>query len=222
MTKEALTTSDVAIKQAVVEIKVLKIGNKQVTQAVFKQLLEEHIIDPDTGKLQGDAWGRVNYHANCEHLPREHVHVVWQKGDELRRAAEAIGTNRGYARWREDVRLWSYQYVITRILEGSEEPYNLTPPFSYDHPYPEYVNLYLEPYDETITVGLHDGEAKAWDNKNSWWGQMVEKKRRVPSWNSQDIFERLCNAVDARDEYGNILARSYDHLQQLDQLFIAV
>jgi hypothetical protein len=40
----------------------------------------------DDGTLNGVPWGRVNYHSDdCSHLS-DHWHVVWQLGDELRRA----------------------------------------------------------------------------------------------------------------------------------------
>jgi hypothetical protein len=86
MNKQVITTSDVAIKQVAVEIKVLKIGNKQVTLAVFRQLPERGIISLQTGELLGEAWGRVNYHVDCQDLRNHyHFHVVWQMGNELRR-----------------------------------------------------------------------------------------------------------------------------------------
>jgi hypothetical protein len=88
MTKQVITTSDVAIKQVEISIKVMKIGNRQVTQAVFKQLPEEQIIDYSTGKLRGLPWGRVNYHPDlsCKDTV-SHFHVVWQKDNILCRAA---------------------------------------------------------------------------------------------------------------------------------------
>jgi hypothetical protein len=65
-----------------VQIQVLKVGSKQMTLSVFRQLDEEPAFNEWTGKLKGSLWGRVNYtwagHDNC-------VHVVWQYGDELRR-----------------------------------------------------------------------------------------------------------------------------------------
>jgi hypothetical protein len=88
MNKQVLTTNDVTIKQVEVSIKVLKIGNKQVTLAVFRQLPEEQIIDYDTGTFLGQPWGRVNYHpdSECQKMPA-HFHVVWEKEGKLYRAA---------------------------------------------------------------------------------------------------------------------------------------
>lgn len=88
MTRQVLTTNDVAIKQVTIEVKVLKIGNRQVTQAVFKQLPYRSIIDPKTYTLRGIPWGRVNYHVECTEYSGKHLHIVWQSGNQLYRAYE--------------------------------------------------------------------------------------------------------------------------------------
>jgi hypothetical protein len=52
---------------------------------VFRQLVEERLVDP-AGHLNGQPWGTVNYHpGKCG--GGEHLHVVWETGGELRRAA---------------------------------------------------------------------------------------------------------------------------------------
>ncbi|MFD4592839.1 hypothetical protein [Streptomyces rubiginosohelvolus] len=80
-----LTTQNATITTAAVEVKTLTISGKQVTLAVFRQLKEEPLIAED-GTLNGEPWGSVNYHpAKCS-AAAEHHHVVWQRGNELRRA----------------------------------------------------------------------------------------------------------------------------------------
>jgi hypothetical protein len=79
---------DAEVKTATVEVRTLTISRRQVTLNVFRQLLEEDVIDIDTGQFRGVPWGTVNY---CP--PKEcksnghttHLHVVWQCGNELRR-----------------------------------------------------------------------------------------------------------------------------------------
>jgi hypothetical protein len=98
------------IKTAAVEIKTLTITGKQVTLAVFRQLLQEDLIGEDlasesSAPLKGIPWGIVNYHPDritdpddynpwsstgrreipCERA-NTHLHVIWQMGSELRRA----------------------------------------------------------------------------------------------------------------------------------------
>lgn len=88
-----ITTHEATVKTATVEIKSLQISGKQVTLAVFRQLKEEPIVSYATAELRGVPWGTVNYHpGTCEYLWEEteggeHLHVVWQKGNELRRSA---------------------------------------------------------------------------------------------------------------------------------------
>lgn len=92
-----LTTQNATITTAAVEVKTLTISGKQVTQSVFRQLREEGLIDHE-GTLHGIPWGYVNYCPDrkvwdstqqatvvcAEGLP--HLHVIWQKNNELRRA----------------------------------------------------------------------------------------------------------------------------------------
>lgn len=89
MNGKRITTEEATIKTAAVEIKALTIGGKQVTLAVFRQLIEEPILDHDATMLYGKPWGIVNYHSGvgCDDFRHQpHLHVVWQKGGELRRA----------------------------------------------------------------------------------------------------------------------------------------
>ncbi|WP_326826444.1 hypothetical protein [Streptosporangium sp. NBC_01756] len=94
MTK-ILTTQNAQITTAIVAVETLTISGKQVTQSVFRQLLEERLIS-SSGELRGTPWGIVNYcpDPSCKTSPREaaiygpnpaHIHVVWQKDNELRR-----------------------------------------------------------------------------------------------------------------------------------------
>lgn len=85
MTKQ-LTTQNATITTASVEIKSLTISGKQVTLAVFRQLQEEPLI-ADDGTLKGVPWGAINYHPDkCGDDRRQHWHIVWQRGQELRRS----------------------------------------------------------------------------------------------------------------------------------------
>ncbi|MBB2744659.1 UNVERIFIED_ORG: hypothetical protein FHR35_004508 [Microbispora rosea subsp. rosea] len=69
------------------EIKAMTVNGKQVTLAVFRQLYDEPLYDFYTWQAVGTPWCRVNYHPDrCDRDSIVHEHVVWQKGDELRRA----------------------------------------------------------------------------------------------------------------------------------------
>ena len=88
-------TMTIAVEQAqiltaTVEIRTMTVNGKQVTLSLFRQLKDQDLIQgTDTGfALQGHPWGVVNYHpdAACAKGGGRHLHVVWQSGDELRRA----------------------------------------------------------------------------------------------------------------------------------------
>lgn len=92
-----LTAQTATITTATVEVKTLTISGKQVTLAVFRQLIEEPLIGED-GTLKGTPWGVINHCPEKKYWDTDayklqdcatgptHLHVVWQKGDELRRS----------------------------------------------------------------------------------------------------------------------------------------
>jgi hypothetical protein len=82
-----LTVRNAEIHTATVEIRTLTVSGRQVTQAVFRQLLEEHLVSLGDGTFRGTPWGWVNYHPSkdCKESEADHMHVVWQCGEELRR-----------------------------------------------------------------------------------------------------------------------------------------
>ena len=83
-TTRPLTTREAQISTVAVEIKALRIGSKQMTQAVFRQLPHSPVIDRYTGVITGTPWGRVNYFwGDC--LP-DHLHIVWEDQGQLYRS----------------------------------------------------------------------------------------------------------------------------------------
>jgi len=101
-----INVHDASLKTATVEVKSLTISGKQVTMGVFRQLEQERLIDSETGAFNGLPWGRVNYFwPTCDGAEKDgyvsfvdgcfgdntarhgnHLHIVWQHGQELRRA----------------------------------------------------------------------------------------------------------------------------------------
>ncbi len=71
------------IHTATIDVKIMRLGKRQVTQSVFRQLEEECVFDVGL-ELRGKLWGRVNYLWNgCPAYTN--YHIVWQKENELRR-----------------------------------------------------------------------------------------------------------------------------------------
>lgn len=80
-----LTTQNATITTVAVEVRALTISGKQVTQSVFRQLEEARLVAHE-GTLNGVPWGYVNYHPDKCADGYPHRHIVWQHGQELRRA----------------------------------------------------------------------------------------------------------------------------------------
>lgn len=80
-----LTAKNAVVKTASVEVKILTISGKQVTLAVFRQIVSEEYPAqcPDP---EWPIWGWVNYHhsSTCSYST-PHRHIVWQAGTELRK-----------------------------------------------------------------------------------------------------------------------------------------
>jgi len=113
MALRAITTKEATIRTATVALKTLAISGKQVTLSVFRQLIDEDLIDPYTGKLNGVPWGTVNYFwGDCE---PDHLHVVWQKGSELRRACTYPDSSIAKL-WRSRAKILREQTLPTLIL----------------------------------------------------------------------------------------------------------
>jgi len=106
MTK-ILNAENAQIITATVTVRALTIERRQVTLSVFRQLLQEEIVDFEVMRLKGVGWGHVRY--LIESPPDKAIHLVWQKGQELRRCI----VERYYHRrtqsyenqWNEEIRL---------------------------------------------------------------------------------------------------------------------
>jgi len=80
-------TQQATISVMQIEVKALRIGAKQVTQSVFRQLPTGHIWYKN-GAANGHPWGFVNYFWKgcCSYIHHEpHTHLVWSSEDKLYR-----------------------------------------------------------------------------------------------------------------------------------------
>jgi len=137
----ALTVNDVSINTISIQIKAITVGNRQMTLSIFRQIKEESPID-DKFVLKGLLWGTVNYFP--EHDELTHYHVLWQKGEELRRGyvrrdaefdyfasdrilgcerflAEAPVIIEAERRWSEEARKQREKTLHERMLEVAKE-----------------------------------------------------------------------------------------------------
>lgn len=224
ISQNTLPIDEITVQERQVTVKVLTIGTKQITQALFKQLLNESIIDPSTGDLLGIPWGRVNYHVGCEGIHGTHFHVVWQKDQELRRAIVGMPWT-----WREGDSLMSCAYdklernfrhaanvfVDARILEGWK-PQKLD-------------DIAVKVEGESIEVWLDNDEKNYWC---TWEPTQKKSKEYLESYIARDGYDTgqsktiyqdmLIPAALTFKRFKQTWAQSCSTLWQLDQLFIAV
>lgn len=81
---KVVSVDQAKLSKVSVEIQVVRVGGRQMTLAVFRQLKREPLIDWKTLQLRGVPWGWVNYHRGCSD-DVEHLHIVWQDGNRLLR-----------------------------------------------------------------------------------------------------------------------------------------
>lgn len=76
------SSNQLVIEQLTVEVKAIKIGRKQMTMGLFRQLPQKSIIDY-TGEILGTSVCSINYFwGSCE---PNHIHLLWQQGDKIYR-----------------------------------------------------------------------------------------------------------------------------------------
>lgn len=72
------------INTATIQVKTLMVNARKLTLSVFRQIFEEDLVDQDRMIFNGVPWGMVNYYWGD--LNTSYQHIVWQKGNELRRS----------------------------------------------------------------------------------------------------------------------------------------
>jgi hypothetical protein len=75
--------NNISTEELSVTIKTIKVNNRKMTLAVFKQLPHENIINFQLLELKGQPWGRVKYYWGDQ--KSHHIHLVWSVDNELKR-----------------------------------------------------------------------------------------------------------------------------------------
>jgi hypothetical protein len=109
-----INVHEATVMTATVQVKCLTINGRKVTLALFRQLIDEPLVTEDGVTLLGVPWGKVNYHPDgCGgDEAYRHIHVVWQKGDELRRAYVERPVNRPL------FSAWAPKCLVAAVLGG--------------------------------------------------------------------------------------------------------
>lgn len=231
-----ISVYEASVRAATVEIKALVVSGKQVTLSVFRQLKSEDVIDLETIELRGLPWGTINYFwKGCsdweDQGSRErigsadaHLHVVWQSGQELRRACayeqgERLADSRPY-RLREVAEEYASVILVHRVLTGAERSLSVGD-VRFLRVGPETVRCvlpnagtfrhYMGP--NRFYESLHKPGLERWQREHPLARDCPSEEEAM--WRLEDVVEEL---HDARLRW----KARYDGLAALDQLFIAV
>lgn len=199
----ALTIHNAEITTATVQVKTLTISGKQVTLAVFRQLIEAQLVSDD-GSLAGLPWGTVNYHPGKDCYEGEHLHVVWQLGEELRRSqVRKPDWSRLY--WSDETDAFIAGWFCAN-----------------DHRKPEWVE---RTYDGTWRFELSGHTCNAAEPRKPFdggGGQLLEGFREPHVCAPPPDFTVLHAEIAAEDERRGRHRARWAELCDLPQLFIAV
>ncbi len=244
-----LFAADATIQTATVEVKVMRIGKREMTLSVFRQLQEEPIIDEQTGKLTGEPWGRVNYHPDkgCTDS-HEHEHVIWQKGNELRRARvhPCYAETSGWRSLRHDLGQEIGWHLSSCAAAGQRPSY-----LDIDTCMPSYgnaakhIDVRVDGFEVFPTVSdaamrlWHPDQARRLDPRTSHWrtdhaiddetfaAEQEEMRAKAlkhcGNWRPDDMWERQVQPIiDRLKAFRAAWQQHWDDVVALDQLFIAV
>ncbi len=79
-----------SIEDMVISIKVMKINNRKMSQAAFKQLPEKSVFDSELN-LVGEIWGHVNYFWGKQKT--NGYHIIWKIEGKLYRYIAQFSSN---------------------------------------------------------------------------------------------------------------------------------
>lgn len=232
---------EATIKTAIVEIKALTVGGKQVTQSLFRQLEEKSIVDDETLQLVGVPWGRVNYHFDGCVDGGEHLHIVWQHQNELRRSCVMKrGGDFLASNLTAQADAWRKRAVL-QIIRDQEPAYHGKPMTAAPHG-GVYIFGPLEVEYEDVVLTSGSLKTKSVSAVRRYW----QARKNLSNSRSDYEWQQVLNAVaeelgdtwwgwdiDHCIEQHNELAATaadirrrwaiaYNDLCSLDQLFIAV
>jgi hypothetical protein len=208
---KTLTVHNAEVHTATVEVKSLTISGKQVTLAVFRQLLEEHPLD-QSGNWKGTPWGFVNYLNDR----RDAVNVVWQKDTELRRGLVVAPPSRTPTLLLDDDR--AHEWLMGAYQRGfrpanERNGSNRRAMFRFDGRFPVTVCEISGPLAEAL-VGRYSIVTGDTTHEERDFGVSEERFRELHRWMRSE-----CEAHDTTEE---MFRDRWVEATALPQLFIAV
>jgi hypothetical protein len=240
-----LTALNAEVTTAAVSIDTIKIDRRQVTLAVFRQLCIEDIFDWDAMALRGVGWGWTNYLIDEHASPKRAIHIVWQRGSELRRCVvyrkiQGFGsryTSESRQRFLDSVVSESERYdgpeagkylgakcISTPLGERRPEGVDVARHF------PNYEGKsFLEPYPKGDAVAYRESYREWQARQGAHWSRQAALReayhqRRAAAMTAyrEEVRAKYAELIDfwerRHDEYEALVAPLFD----LPQLFIAV
>jgi hypothetical protein len=236
----ALNVSQVQVKTAAIEIKTLILEKKQVTLSVFRQVSNEELLNCNNLQysLNGIPWGTINYFFgdNKDKDDSQYMHIVWQKGNELRRCvvAKSFDKTNDSAQIRSELR-YQRECYFSYVDEEKKDRrgYNSNEFYENNIIYLEGQLLQLkqviEKRQKTIDENNH---IEGWKEKNSyqflWLKEEIEKSELLTVKIEEKKQEALQYKASVEDLEKDLeaLTKSYNSLIasliELPQLFIAI
>ena len=220
------------VSTATVQVKTLTISGKQVTLAVFRQLMNEPLINLVTGELNGKPWGIVNYPlTECKDKP-SHLHVVWQREHELMRscvhktapwqgteaaecvhyAGERMAISLAYKRELDQnliTRRWGHSGDFMLAVSSCGINFEIELPKSHG---------YYNHSDFQFSGTPSDNDWKEEERKK----RLLELDSESIAQSSQELIDTFNGAAREVREFIDQYNDSYSQIESLDQLFIAV
>jgi hypothetical protein len=226
---------EVIIKTATVDVKSLTLNGKQVTLSVFRQIQKGELLDKNTLELQGVPWGWVNYFWKpCE---PDHLHVVWQVGDELRRSCIYPSPSGARLNWyREELRDRLSSHVDFQLLNGLRRDHQI---FNLSYVVgEESVPVYLDdtqqrvicsPYSKVKVYAKHangDTNYSEWHEEDSeqmkQYLTTLQERTQMYESDAQLWSEYIEPLAEELRDYKARWVELYKTIEATDHLFIAV
>ena len=230
-----ISAHEATVKTASVEIKSLTVQGKQVTLSVFRQLQKEDVIDRHRGKLKGEPWGTVNYFwKDCGWYSSDaHTHVVWQKGEELRRACVEAQPNKSGV---NQAPINEAEALLARVLAYQTIKYGWKPSSVPQGGERSIKVSWSQGRGETLScrdtghlfdIWRHGPEKKIriWEERSLTYGGALTAEVFPDGTDSYDYDEAVASInydLALYHEARNCYDKSFKTLRALDQLFIAV
>jgi len=230
-----LPIDEVSVQERSVTIRVLTVGTKQVTQALYKQLVDDSVLD-NMGNIKGNIWGWVNFHSEYCGSSGSHLHTIWDDGGVLKRCClyERYGPFSVHEKLSNQLNYAGLCYLYLAFNEGKLE-------------IPEDDSISAGPIRKfAITIGRHHLNLTGQDsmidllryhrNKCSYMIDVLQKKfnddlslymgksgiSSTLFFSSSKLHEEMIRIEKELTEYEDTYARSYSEIKSSNQLFIAV